>query len=95
VPAINSRQKRIISAVPQIVPAENARAVAIRTDIGEFRVAEGGLLALPDAQEPVACVYQDPAGERSCGDAFDIGTLCFRLWVVILDHRGQRKGPIA
>lgn len=40
--------------------------MAIRTDTGDLRVAEGGLLALPNAQEPVACVYQDPAGAWVC-----------------------------
>jgi hypothetical protein len=45
----------------------------IRTDTGELRVAEGGLLALPNAQEPVACGYQDPAGAWVCERAVGHG----------------------
>jgi len=40
--------------------------MAVRADTGETRVAEGGLLALPDAQDPTACIYQEPAGVWVC-----------------------------
>lgn len=40
--------------------------MAVRADTGEIRLAEGGLLALPDAADPVACIYQDPAGAWVC-----------------------------
>lgn len=40
--------------------------MAVRADTGEVRLAEGGLLALPDAHEPVATIYQDPHGAWVC-----------------------------
>lgn len=36
--------------------------MARRVDTGELCLAEGGLLALPDANEPVVSIYQNPHG---------------------------------
>jgi hypothetical protein len=40
--------------------------MAVRADTGQIRLAEGGLLALPDAADPVACIYQGPTGAWVC-----------------------------
>ncbi len=40
--------------------------MAMRVGGDEVRLAEGGFLALPDAHEPVVCIYQDPHGAWVC-----------------------------
>ncbi len=49
-----------------VVDAGPPRLMAMREDTGEVILAEGGLLALPDADESAACIYQDPRGAWVC-----------------------------
>jgi hypothetical protein len=49
-----------------VVDAGPPRLMVMREDTGEVILAEGGLLVLPDADEPAACIYQDPHGAWVC-----------------------------
>lgn len=49
-----------------LVDAGPPQLMALRLDTRELRLAEGGLLALPDAPDLAATIYQDPGGAWVC-----------------------------
>jgi hypothetical protein len=73
------------SAVFNLEDAAGPQLMAHRLPAAQWRVGEGGYLALPDLQEPECSIYQDPHGSWICERGAEIATIDDRAVLALRD----------